>query len=41
MTIEAGTTNSDHTGDSLGTRGSVKAPKKKQGFWSSLLDRLF
>jgi len=38
LTIEAGTTNADHTGESLGSRGSVKAPiKKKQGFWSRFM----
>jgi len=34
LTIEAGTTNADHTGESLGSRGSVKAPIKKKGFWN-------
>jgi len=38
MTIEAGTTNADHTGEGLGTRDTVKAPKKKQGFWDKFLE---
>jgi len=37
MTIEAGTTNADHTGESLGSRGSVKV-KKRQGFWDKFLE---
>jgi len=39
MTINAGTTNADHTGESLGSRGSVKAPaKKKLRFWDRFLE---
>jgi len=37
MTIEAGSTNADHTGESLGSRGSEKTIKKRQGFWHRFL----
>jgi len=36
MTIEAGTTNADHTGESLGSRGAVKVKKKR--FWTRFFE---